>query len=68
MQRDSSIKQATITARALYQLRKLDGSNHLVLKNYFSVRDLVRIFGKYAKRFGRENVFYGKYFWYLFWN
>jgi ubiquinone/menaquinone biosynthesis C-methylase UbiE len=49
-----------------YQLRELDGSKHLVLKNYFSVDDLMRIFGKYAKRFSRENVFYGRYFWYLF--
>jgi ubiquinone/menaquinone biosynthesis C-methylase UbiE len=50
-----------------YQLRKLrDGSEHLVLKNYFSVDDLISIFGKYAKKLSRENVFYGKYFWYLF--
>jgi ubiquinone/menaquinone biosynthesis C-methylase UbiE len=50
-----------------YQLRKLrDGSEYLVLKNYFSVDDLISIFGKYAKKLSRENVFYGKYFWYLF--
>jgi ubiquinone/menaquinone biosynthesis C-methylase UbiE len=50
-----------------YQLRKLqDGSEHLVLKNYFSVDELIGIFGKYDRRFSRENVFYGKYFWYLF--
>jgi hypothetical protein len=49
-----------------YQLRRLrDGSEHLVLKSYFSVDDLMRIFGKYAQRFSRKNVFYGKYFWYL---
>lgn len=49
-----------------YQLRKLrDGSEHLVLKNFFSVDDLMRIFRKFASRFDRENVFYGKYFWYL---
>jgi ubiquinone/menaquinone biosynthesis C-methylase UbiE len=48
-----------------YQIRKLDGREHLVLKNYFSVDDLMRIFGKYARRFSRKNVFYGKYFWYL---
>ena len=49
-----------------YQLRKLkDGSEHSVLKNYFSVDELMGIFGKCARGFSRENVFYGKYFWYL---
>jgi ubiquinone/menaquinone biosynthesis C-methylase UbiE len=49
-----------------YRLRKLrDGSEHLVLKNYFCVDELVEIFAKYARGFGRTNVFYGKYFWYL---
>ena len=47
-----------------YKLRKLkDGSEHLVLKNYFSVDELMRIFGKYTKGFNRENVFCGKYYW-----
>jgi ubiquinone/menaquinone biosynthesis C-methylase UbiE len=50
-----------------YKMRKLeDGTEHLVLKNYFSASELIRIFGKHAKEFGRKNVFYGKYYWYLF--
>ncbi len=49
-----------------YKKRKLgDGSEHLVLKNYFSVDELVRIFAKYTRGFGRKNVFYGKHYWYL---
>jgi ubiquinone/menaquinone biosynthesis C-methylase UbiE len=49
-----------------YKMRKLgDGSEHLVLKNYFSVDELVRIFARHARGFGRKNVFYGKYYWYL---
>jgi ubiquinone/menaquinone biosynthesis C-methylase UbiE len=50
-----------------YKMRKLgDGSEHLVLKNYFSVDELVRIFAKHAKGFAGKNVFYGEYYWYLF--
>jgi len=50
-----------------YKLRKLgDGSEHLVLKNYFSVDELVSIFAKHARGFDGKNVFYGKYYWYLY--
>jgi len=41
-----------------YKLRiSKDGSEHLVLKNYFSVDELIRIFGGYVNNFGRENIF-----------
>lgn len=49
-----------------YKLRRLkDRSECLILKNYFSVDELIRIFSKYDKEFSRENVFYGNYFWYV---
>ncbi len=49
-----------------YKLRKLkDGSENLILKNYFSVKDLVKIFGNHVDGFSEENVSYGNYFWYV---
>ena len=43
-----------------YKLRKLkDGSEYLVLKNYFSTDELVKIFRRHVKGFSKENVFYG---------
>ena len=49
-----------------YKLRRLkDGSENLVLKNYFSTNKLLKIFSKHVKRFSGENVFYGNYFWYI---
>jgi len=49
-----------------YKLRKLkDGSEYLVLKNYFSSEELVEIFSRHDSGFDRENVFYGKFFWYV---
>ncbi|MBX5328665.1 MAG: class I SAM-dependent methyltransferase [Candidatus Bathyarchaeota archaeon] len=47
-----------------YKLRKLkNGSEHLILKNYFSSEELVEIFSKYDSGFDRKSVFYGKCFW-----
>ena len=49
-----------------YKMRKLqDGSEHLVLKNYFSVDELISIFAKHARGFCGKNVFYGKFYWCL---
>lgn len=49
-----------------YKLRKLkNGSEHLILKNYFSRKELTEIFSKYDRGFDMENVFYGKCFWYV---
>ena len=50
-----------------YKIRKLaDGSEHLVLKNYYSIDELVSIFAKHAREFDRKHVFCGKYYWYLY--
>jgi len=47
-----------------YKLRKLkNGSEHLVLKNYFSVQELLGIFGGYAKGLGKESIYYGECYW-----
>lgn len=49
-----------------YKLRRLkDGSEHLVLKNYFSLEELVKIFGRHVKGFGEENIVFGDCFWFL---
>ena len=49
-----------------YKLRKLkDGSKNLILKNYFSVEELVEIFSRHVKGFSRENVVYSNCFWYI---
>lgn len=47
-----------------YKLRRLkDGSECLVLKNYFSADELVEVFSRYIRGFGRKNVFYGNCYW-----
>jgi len=47
-----------------YKLRKAeDGSEDLVLKNYYSVDELMKIFCRYSRKFSRENVSHGSFFW-----
>jgi ubiquinone/menaquinone biosynthesis C-methylase UbiE len=47
-----------------YRHRTLsDGSEHYVLKNYFSVDDLVAIFSKHVNNFDESNVYFDEYFW-----
>lgn len=49
-----------------YKLRQLkDGSEALVLKNYYTVNELLEIFRKYDPSITSKNVFYGKCFWYV---
>jgi len=49
-----------------YKLRILkDGSENLILKNYFSVKELIKIFDKHVEGFDIKNIFYGKCFWYV---
>lgn len=47
-----------------YKLRKLkDGSENLILKNYYSPKELIKILKPYAKNITEKNIFYGKSFW-----
>ncbi|MFX0066638.1 MAG: class I SAM-dependent methyltransferase [Candidatus Hermodarchaeota archaeon] len=49
-----------------YKLRQLkDKSEHLVLKNYYTVDELLVMFQKYVPGFTQENIFYGTCFWYV---
>ena len=49
-----------------YKIRSLkDGGVFTIVKNYFSVEDLVDIFGRYVKGFSESNVRYGKCFWHV---
>ena len=49
-----------------YKLRTLnDGSQHLIVKNYFTVDELVETFGTHSKGVTEKNVFYGKCFWWI---
>jgi ubiquinone/menaquinone biosynthesis C-methylase UbiE len=49
-----------------YKHRTLkDGSEFIIVKNYFSAEQLVEVFGQHVAGFSKENVFYGKCFWYV---
>ncbi len=49
-----------------YKLRTLkDGSQHLVLKNYYSKSELIEIFGEHTKGLSEENIFHGACFYWV---
>jgi 2-polyprenyl-3-methyl-5-hydroxy-6-metoxy-1,4-benzoquinol methylase len=49
-----------------YKLRTLnDGSQHMIVKNYFTVEELVELFGAHTKGVTEKNVFMGKCFWWV---
>ena len=49
-----------------YKLRTLnDGSQHMIVKNYFTVKELVGLFGAHTRGFDEKNVFLGKCFWWV---
>ena len=49
-----------------YKLRTLnDGSQHLIVKNYFTTEELVELFSAYNKGVNEKNVFIGKCFWWI---
>lgn len=52
-----------------YKLRTLnDGSEHLILKNYYTPEDLQTFFKKFDPDFSSKNIFLGKNFWYVQYN
>lgn len=49
-----------------YKLRTLkDGSQHTIMKNYYSTEELVKVFGAHTERFTGKNVFYGHCFYWV---
>jgi len=49
-----------------YKLRTLnDGSQHLIVKNYFTEKELVELFSEHSKGIEEKNVFMGKCFWWI---
>ena len=49
-----------------YKLRKLkDGSEYLVLKNYYTVAELTEIYSRHVSSFKMSNIFTGNCFWHL---
>jgi ubiquinone/menaquinone biosynthesis C-methylase UbiE len=49
-----------------YKLRTLrGGSQHLIIKNYFTIEEIVTIFSSHTKELSERNVFYGNCFWWL---
>ena len=50
-----------------YKLRKLrDGSEHLILKNYYTAEQLLDYFRSFMPSIESKNVFYGDCFWLIF--
>ena len=49
-----------------YRRRTLrDGSEHVIIKNYYSAEELIAIFGKHVPGLSAANVFIGQHFWYI---
>ncbi|HUU77483.1 MAG TPA: methyltransferase domain-containing protein [candidate division Zixibacteria bacterium] len=47
-----------------YRLRTTsDNSEHYVLKNYYTTKDLISIFSKHVKNFDESNIKIDEYFW-----
>jgi 2-polyprenyl-3-methyl-5-hydroxy-6-metoxy-1,4-benzoquinol methylase len=49
-----------------YKLRSLnDGSQHLIVKNYFTKEELIELFQVHSKGLSEKNLFLGKCFWWI---
>ena len=54
-------------ASDMVKLRTLsDGSQHQIIKNYYSIDELCSIFEKHVEGFSKSNINYSKYFWRVF--
>ncbi|MBN2334506.1 class I SAM-dependent methyltransferase [Candidatus Bathyarchaeota archaeon] len=49
-----------------YKLRTLnDGTQHLIVKNYFTAAELVDLFGRHTEGVTEADVFHGRCFWWI---
>lgn len=49
-----------------YRLRTLnDGRKYLIVKNYYTLEEILQIFKKHTKGIKKENIFYGNCFWWI---
>ena len=49
-----------------YRRRTLrDGSEHVIIKNFYSAEELIRIVGKHVPGLSTRNVFIGERYWYI---
>ena len=49
-----------------YRRRTLrDGSEHVIIKNYYSAEDLMAAFSQHVPGLSAANIFTGQYFWYI---
>ena len=49
-----------------YRRRTLrDGSQHIIIKNFYSAEELIAIVGTYVPGLSAENVFIGERYWYV---
>ncbi|MCK5346159.1 MAG: class I SAM-dependent methyltransferase, partial [Candidatus Heimdallarchaeota archaeon] len=49
-----------------YKIRKLKNmTRHVILKNYYHMADLLRIFSKFDSNFNEENISFGERYWHL---
>jgi ubiquinone/menaquinone biosynthesis C-methylase UbiE len=49
-----------------YKLRTLnDGSQHLIVKNYFTAEELLKLFSRHTEGVTSDDVFHGRCFWWI---
>jgi hypothetical protein len=49
-----------------YKLRTLkDGTQHLIVKNYFITDEIVGLFSEHSEGISEKNVFMGRCFWWI---
>jgi len=49
-----------------YKLRTLnDGSQHLIVKNYFTAEELLELFSRHTEGVTADDVFHGRCFWWI---